>query len=73
MYATREGTQSESFEEERNLLTKHRFSGYVSATRGGTPSNSFEGSINLLVNNDLAEVFLNTEEGLHQGLLNNFK
>lgn len=45
----KKGLNQSLLKEERNLLTKHRFSGYVSATRGGTPSNSFEGSINLLV------------------------
>ena len=36
------GLNQSLLKDERNLLTKYRFPGYVSATRGGTPSNSFE-------------------------------
>ena len=77
MYATREGTQSESFEGGKKSFDKAQIF-WIRVRNQRRDSIKFFWRINqsfglLKINNDLVEVFLNTEEGLHQGLLNNFK
>ena len=77
MSATKEGTQSESFEGGKKSFDKAQVF-WIRVRNQRRDSIKFFWRINqsfglLKINNDLAEVFLNTEEGLHQGLLNNFK